>query len=314
MSELLGRFRYPVTYVLLSCVCLVGMTLRRDPHPLGWGSSAILALTLPLERMVALPVREVRDLWHEYVDLVGVRERNEILAARVHRLEEENLRFREAMVSVERLQRLTGFRDRRDLPMVAANVVGRDLSAWFRSVIIDQGETAGIRPGMAVITDAGVVGVVSGTTRGAAKILSIVDPQSRVDAYIQRSRAGGMVRGASSDEVYFDYALREEDVRIGDRLLTSGLGAVYPKGILVGQVSRVESQPYGLFQKVFVEPAVDLGKLEQVFVILEKRDLPDPEEFAAPDENLFTGFTDAVAEAPADISVAAEPPPGGTMR
>ena len=171
--------------------------------------------------------------------------------------------------------------------MVPANVVAHDLSSWFRSIIIDQGSTSGIRAGMPVITDSGVVGVVAGTTPRAAKVLLIVDAQSRVDAYVQRSRARGAVRGSSASDCAFEYVLRDDDVRQGDQLLTSGLGAVYPKGLVIGRITSVERQPYGLFQRARIEPAVDFRQLEEVFVILESRELPDETEFSGDDQRLW---------------------------
>ncbi len=294
MSELLRRFRYPLTYVLLASACLVAMAAREGPAELGLGSRVVLTLTLPLEQMVTLPVREARRVWREYLALAGVREENDRLRERIDRLEDENLQYREAIVSSERFQRLAGFRARRDVPMVPANVVAQDLSRWFRSVIIDQGATSGIRPGMPVITDSGVVGVVTGTTPGDSKVLLVIDPQSRVDAYVQRSRARGSVRGSADGTAAFEYVLREEDVRPGDELLTSGLGAVYPKGLVVGYVDSVARKSYGLFQKARIAPAVDFGKLEEVFVILELRDLPSDDEFSSDDEGLW------VAEEPGE--------------
>ena len=171
--------------------------------------------------------------------------------------------------------------------MVPANVVAEDLSPWFQAVIIDQGSASGIGPGMPVITDSGVVGVVVGTTPGASKVLLILGPQSRVDVYIQRTRARGSVRGRSQQDCELAYVLREEDVRPGDLVLTSGLAAVYPKGLVVGEVSRVERLPHGLFQHAELQPAVDFRKLEEVFVILERRQLPADEEFSDDAEGLW---------------------------
>lgn len=287
MSDLLSRFRYPLAYLLLGLLCVASMASQRSPAPLGVGSRLVLGLAVPLQQMVTLPLRQLRGVWGDYVALVEVREVNARLAERVARLEDENLQYREAIVSSERFQRLAGFRARGDVPMVPASVVGQDLSPWFRSVVIDQGSAAGIRAGMPVITDLGVVGVVSGTTPSASKVLLVVDPQSRVDAYVQRSRAQGTVRGRTDSACDFDYVLREDDVQEGDLLLTSGLGAVYPKGLTVGRVSRVERKPYGLFQAAELEPAVDFRRLEEVFVILERRELPDAEAFSLSGEAVW---------------------------
>lgn len=284
MSDLLSRFRYPLTYLLLFSLCVISMASRQGPVDLGVGSRLLLRLTLPLAEMVTLPVRQARGVWSDYVALLGVRDENEKLHAELDRLGQENLRYREEMVSSERLARLEAFQARREVPMVGANVITQDLSAWFQSVMIDEGSAAGIRAGMPVITGSGVVGVVAGTTASASKVLLVIDVQSRVDAYVQRSRARGTLRGRSAEECEFDYVLREDDVRVGDQLLTSGLGSVYPKGLLVGSVASVERQPYGLFQTVRVAPAVDFRKLEEVFVILERRELPADDEFTGQEE------------------------------
>ena len=287
MGEILRRFRYPLTYLLLASLCVLGMVSAHGPRQMGVASRALIAITLPLQRMVTVPVDEARGWWDGLVELVQVREQNDSLRQRIARLEEENLQYREAIVSSERFQRLAGFRSSHDVPMVPANVVHEDLSTWFQSVIIDQGTTAGIRPGMPVINDMGVVGIISGTTPTNAKVLLLTDPQSHVDAYVQRSRARGRVRGDAARAATLDNVLREEDVQVGDLLLTSGLGAVFPKGLVIGHVSEVERQPYGLFQVARVAPAVDFARLEEIFVILERRDLPDGDAYETDDESLW---------------------------
>ena len=287
MSDLLNRFRYPLTYLLLLALCVISLVSRKGPVDLGLGSRLVLRLTVPLAEMVTLPVREARGIWDEYVAVLGVREENETLLRTISRLEEENLRFREAIVASERFESLAEFQERREVPMVPANVIAQDLSRWFQSVVIDRGAESGVRAGMPVITGSGVVGVVAGTTPEAAKVLLVIDLQSRVDAYVQRSRARGTVRGRSEEPCEFDYVLREDDVQEGDQLLTSGLGGVYPKGLVVGTVASVERKPYGLFQTVRVAPAVDFRKLEEVFVILEQREQPADEAFGAEESELW---------------------------
>ena len=121
----------------------------------------------------------------------------------------------------------------------------------------------------------------------ASKVLLVIDPQSRVDGYVQRTRARGTVRGRATEEAEFEYVLREEDVQPGDLVLTSGLGGVYPKGLVVGRVARVRRKPYGLFQRAVVEPAVDFRKLEEVFVILDRRELPPDEQFVTDSADLW---------------------------
>ncbi|HTO55718.1 MAG TPA: rod shape-determining protein MreC [Myxococcota bacterium] len=287
MSELLRRFRFALCYFALASLCALGMASQKAPTELGFAPRLVLNLTLPLQRMVTVPVWELRDVWSDYVSLVGVREENERLRGRLARAEEENHQYREAILSSERFQKLSGFRAQRAVPMVPANVIHQDLSAWFQSLIIDQGAAAGIRPGMPVITESGVVGLVAGTTPGASKVLLVVDPQSRVDAYIERTRARGTVRGTSGHDCDFEYVPREENLEQGDVLLTSGLGTTYPKGLVVGRVASVDRKTSGLFLSAKITPAVDFSRLEEVFVILEQRQIPEEESFSSADEGLW---------------------------
>ena len=263
------------------------MTRRGDSDSLSKGSQLLVEVSLPFQRMVTFPVRELQGLWDEYIALVEVREQNTHLRSKLSRLEEENLQYREAIVASERFQRLPEFRERRDVPMVPANVVAQDLSAWFQSIVIDQGSNGRIRPGMPVLTDTGVVGVVTGTSPRASKVLLVTDPQSHIDAYVQRTRARGTVRGGASNLAEFDYVLREQDVQVGDVLLTSGLGSVFPKSLVIGRISDVQRDPFGLFMRAPVESAVDFRRLEEVFVVLEQRRLPEDTEFSSEDEELW---------------------------
>jgi rod shape-determining protein MreC len=303
LGELLGRFRYPLTYLFVALICVATLASRGRPGRLGPGSRIVLELTLPLQQMVTLPVDKLRALWASYVDVVGAAEENLELRSRIARLSEENLQYREAVVSARRFDELDELRRRLDLRMVPANVAAQDLSAWFRSIVIDQGSNAGIRPGMPVMAEGGgVVGVVAGVAREAAKVLLVIDSQSRVDAYVQRSRARGSVAGGGDRACQFNYALRDADVHPGDLLLTSGLGAVYPKGLVVGRIASVERRAYGLFQKAEVEPAVNFRQLEEVFVILDQRELPPDDAFESDDDGLWpeTGSAGgAAAAAPA---------------
>jgi rod shape-determining protein MreC len=290
LSELLGRFRFPLTYLLLSLVCVIVLSSPTPPSGdrLGRGSRLLLEVAIPLERMVTLPVEQVEGVWRDYVALRDVRSRNRELLRELSRMREENLQYREAIVASERFERLRAFHESQDLEsMVPADVVGEDLSSWFHAILINRGASAGVRPGMPVITDTGLVGVVVGTTPNNGKILLLTDPQSRVDVFIQRSRARATLQGDARGGCELVHVLREADVEIGDLVLTSGKDGVYPKGLIVGRVTEVDRRPYGLFQSVKVAPSTDLESLEEVFVILERHRPPDAGEFVSDDPALW---------------------------
>jgi cell shape-determining protein MreC len=133
----------------------------------------------------------------------------------------------------------------------------------------------------------------------------MIDPQSRLDAYVERTRARGTVRGAASPTCDFDYVLRQEGIEEGDLLLTSGMGGVYPKGLRVGRIEKVDRKTSGLFLGAKVAPAVDFSRLDEVFVILEQRQIPEEQAFSAVDEGLWP---EPPIQGPALESAPPEPP------
>jgi rod shape-determining protein MreC len=149
-------------------------------------------------------------------------------------------------------------------------VIGRDPTGWFQSVIIDKGKDVGLKVNMPVVNADGVVGRLVSVSYNYAKVLLIIDQNSSVDCIIQRSRDDGMVKGLSSKVCIVDYVLKTSDVRVGDMVVTSGLGRVFPKGIPIGEVVDVKDPPEELFKDVKITPTVDFSKLEELLVILKE--------------------------------------------
>ena len=154
--------------------------------------------------------------------------------------------------------------------MLSSELVGVDPSPWFRSVLVNRGLSHGVRSGMPVISELGLVGLVTATSTRAAKAMLVLDRQSAIDGIVQRSRSRGIVRGRGTDQLDFEFVVRGSDVRIGDVVISSGLGGVYPKGIRIGEVSSVSDPGSKLLQTAKLVPAVDFGRLEQVFVMMRR--------------------------------------------
>jgi len=133
--------------------------------------------------------------------------------------------------------------------------------------MIDKGSSDGVRKGMAVVTPLGVVGQVVGVTPLAAKVLLLTDPNSGIDVLVQRTRSRGIVSGSLDSGIVLKYVKRSEDVQEGDRLMTSGIDGIFPKGMMVGTVIKVRKQNIGLFQFIEVLPAVQTSRIENVLVV-----------------------------------------------
>jgi len=244
--------------------------LRGGPRELPPWAGPILDATVPLQKAIAFPIDFVRHAWGRYADLVGVSEENADLQQRIAALEEQNLQLREALVAGGRLARIAEMRADFEVPMLPAQLVGSDVSAFFRSVLVDRGRANGVRSGMPVISEEGVVGLVTATSDRAARATLLLDRQTAIDGTVQRSRTRGIVRGRGSDLVDFEFVARGGDVEVGDVVITSGLDGVYPKGLRVGIVTAVSEADAGLLHSASLAPAVDFGRLEQAFVILRR--------------------------------------------
>lgn len=275
MPDLLKRLVAPIVVVAIVLLAIVSMVLDRrgiaeGGRRLPWWQAAMLEVTAPIERLISAPIDGVKGLYRDYLDLLAVRSENVQLARRIAEIESENMQFREALVTSGHLERVAAMRDDAEIPMLPAEIVGLDVTPWFRSILIDRGTEAGVQPGNPVITYDGVVGVVTATSAHAAKTMLLLDHQSEVDALVQRSRARGIVRGAGRGALEFEFFVREADVVVGDEVVTSGLGGIYPKGLRLGRVAEIKAATGQLTQIAVVRPAVDLGQLEQVFVMLHR--------------------------------------------
>ena len=124
--------------------------------------------------------------------------------------------------------------------------------------------------GMPVVSDQGLVGLVTATSPHASRAMILLDRQSAVDAIVQRSRARGIVQGKGTGELEFVFMVRGDDVQPGDVVISSGVGGVYPKGLRIGTIEAVQTEEKRLLHTGRVHPAVDFGRLEQVFIMLER--------------------------------------------
>jgi len=190
-------------------------------------------------------------------------------------LDAENRRLRSELASREelqrendRLRRLLGYAETQPRRTVAARVIAEDASSWFRTVEIDRGSEDGIVDGLPVVDAAGLVGRVVRSGPHSSRVLLITDASSAVAVLVQDERIRGVCRGQGGG-VALDFALVADDIKVGDGIITSGLGGVFPKGLVVGYVRSVQRERSGLFQTVEVEPAVDFAHLEEVLVVLK---------------------------------------------
>jgi len=239
----------------------------------------------PVAEVVALPLRGLAALtgglgefWNGYIALHQVHADNQQLRREIEYLRGQNNDLREAASATRRLERLLGFKERNRPQAVAAQVMGRDSTNWYRGVLLDRGERSGIQTGMGVMTEAGMVGQVVKTTSLSAVVLLVTDPNIAVTALIQRTRDEGIVSGTPKGFLKMKYIPLLSTVRKGDVVVTSGLAGMFPKGVMIGVVKDIEKIEGEPFQAAELAPAVDFSKLEEVLVVtaLHRQEQPAP--------------------------------------
>jgi len=236
-----------------------------------------LFLISPFQKTISSSIHFVEDIWRHYFNLVGVAQQNDALSQKLVAADNKINRLREIELSHARIEQLLAFKSELEQQMVAAAVVGRDPSPWFKTVIIDKGRDSGVLRGMPVVTPSGIAGLIIDASGAYAKVLLIEDQNSAVDALVQGTRARGVIKGEPSGLLSLHYVLRRHAVDKGDTIISSGLDGVFPKGLQIGYVHEVNKPHAGIFQEVFVTPFVDFEKLEEVLVII---DVPKPVEFS----------------------------------
>ena len=216
----------------------------------------------------------IGGVWSNYRELINVREENRRLREELRQHKAATTQYREAVATNVRLKKLLDLREDLPDPTLAARVIGRDSSLWFQTITIDQGSSAGVENGMPVVTVEGIVGQVINTSPNYAKVLLANDPNSAIDAIVQKNRSQGIIKGDGSEFV-LHYVLRTVNVEKGDHIITSGLDGIFPKGLPVGQVSEVAWARRGMFQTIHVKPAADFSRLEYLVIIMNKSSLAE---------------------------------------
>lgn len=263
-----NRVRVAATAALLFCFALFLTTYSaKNPKAARIGATIAQELLYPFQLLSSNIYGSTSGVWSGYLFLVGVQKENETLRQRVAALEAQNATLMETAHENERLRGLLLVKEESKLNTVAAKVIGYDPSNWIEALSINVGSQHGIREGMAVLASNGVVGQTIAVAAFSSKVLLITDHSSGLDALIQGTRARGIVEGAGQDSCAWRFVTAPEEVKVGDKLVSSGADGVYPKGLLVGLVTEVDDRGRGLSATIRVAPAQALDKLESVLVV-----------------------------------------------
>jgi rod shape-determining protein MreC len=255
-----------VTVLLIIALIMLSYSVKYDTGG-GIFKKIVLEATAPLQKVLSISAKSVSDAWLRYIFLVGLQEENKNLNKKINELKAELVLYQEGYLEAQRLKKLVALRDDYNYRFVSALVIGKEQAALSKTILINKGSAHGLKIGMPVMAPPGLIGRLIDVSWHVSKVLLLIDENNNIGAILQRTRTQGIVSGAGSRGCILKYIYKNQDVKEGDSVISSGMGGVFPKGLLIGKVSRVQKQDAGLFLKIDVAPIADFAKLEEVLVL-----------------------------------------------
>lgn len=249
-----------VSFLLLS---IHGKLSRSSDNYLGIISSVFY----PFQNTANRVFRWSSNTIMEYVDVEKLKEENMKVNKELNELRGEYSRLREAIHENARLRNLLALKTKVPVKTIPAEVIARDSTVWFKTIIVNKGSDEGVEKDMAVISPDGIVGKVVDAGKKTSVIQLILDPNCSIGAIIQRSRAQGIVEGDVKGLLRMKYLSKDSDIEKDDIVVTSGIGGIFPKGLPIGYISDIDRQSSHLFKYATIIPSASFSKIEEVLIV-----------------------------------------------
>jgi rod shape-determining protein MreC len=261
------RIRALALLGIIAGVCLLLLTLQMRGRAAG-ASDALAIFTTPVQTVVSRINRTAFGLWSTYQDWKNVRTENRRLRDEAQRLRVESLRVSEVDEENRRLRRLLQLKEALPLETISGEIIGREWGGWVRSLTVNRGRSSRVVRLTAVIGPDGLIGRIVDVRGGSSVVQVLTDPASTVGAHVVRTRTPGIIEGEPRGTIRFKYMARDgSGMQVGDMVVTSGLGGLFPRGIPIGRVRSIEDRGSALFHYAQIAPAVDFAKIDEVLLL-----------------------------------------------
>jgi len=227
-------------------------------------------ITGPVLKALGKPYIGIKYLFNTYINLIDAKKENYALKKKIDELLLENQKIPELENENKRLKTILKLTESNPDTSVVARVIGEDLKNWFKCIIIDKGRDQGIKEKMPVITPKGIVGQVVEVNKWHSKVMVINDTNSSVDVNIEGRDTRGIIEGTGYTVLKLKYITKNDEVEVGDRLVTSGKDSIYPKGMPTGIIIAINKNKAGIFYDIDVMPYNNFKRLEEVLVIKKR--------------------------------------------
>jgi len=282
------RTKIVINSIILA-ISLYGMSQREYVFKrTSLAEKVLIDLMAPVQSIVTDVQEGMSSYVEHYVTNLNASKENKNLKLKISDLQNEVFSYQEAVKESERLRALIDYGNMLERKKIVARVVSWDSADDYKVVRINKGFKHGIKLQSVVTSAEGLVGYVYRLTENFADVITILDANNRVDGVVERLRSHGVVEGYNRGRCIMKYVNRTEPIILNDIVLTAGLGNVYPKGLKIGYISRIERESYGITQHVEITPLVNFDKLEEVLVLVHEQEEHKQLEWRALDEKANT--------------------------
>lgn len=252
-------------------VCLLLLTIQGRGQQTR-AADIVAVVTTPVQRVLAAVHRGAFGAWSTYVEWKNVLTENRRLREEVRRLRVDALAVSETVEENRRLRRLLALRNSLPLDTLPGEIIAREWGGWVRSLTVNRGRGNDVRRLTAVISPDGLVGRVVDVRPGSAIVQVLTDPSSTVGGHVQRTRTPGIVEGEPRGTLRFKYMARDgAGLEVGDVVVSSGQGGVFPRGIPIGRVRAIDDRGSALFHYAALAPVVDFVRIDEVLLVVGDR-------------------------------------------
>lgn len=228
----------------------------------------VVKITSPLQLAFSTAGKGISNFFHIFGSVGNLNQENQELKNANAKLTSQNIELTEIKKENAILRQQLGFKKKTNFRLLEANVINRNPISALQFLTINKGEKNGVKEGSAVTLNGALVGKISQTDRYTSKVLMITDQTSIVNAFIQESRASGVVKGQLGYGLKMELIPQNKVVNEGDAIITSGLGGILPKGLTIGSVDKAEKAENEIFQTAMIKPTINFKDIEMVFVVL----------------------------------------------
>jgi len=270
MFKFIGTYRLYISIVATFIVLFFLMYQTYNEQGTSRFQMAVQTITYPVQTSVQSVVSTIKNTWNSYINLIEVNEENKLLKQQLLNMEEKLNQHIENSVQFFRLRSQLLFAQKKARKEIFSEIIGESADNTHQIRLINRGSNQLLQRNYIVIRKEGLVGRIQSVSPYQSSVQLIIDHRSRVPALIQRNRVRGLIYG-THDGMEMRQINQHAKIKIGDRVISSGLGNLYPKGILIGWVSGIHHQSHELFKTARLDSAVDFNQIEEVFAILPSK-------------------------------------------